>query len=50
MSTRVPSSTGVTSHVIVIVPAKEGSSERKSTACTTRRPRDDVDEPRVDDV
>ena len=35
-STRVPPSTAVTSHVMVIVPAKAGSSETKSTAWTTR--------------
>jgi len=36
MSTRVAASTGVTSQVIVMVPAKAGSSDTKSTACTTR--------------
>jgi putative oxidoreductase len=38
MSTRVPSPTSASSHLIVIVPAKAGSSERKFTACTTRTP------------
>jgi hypothetical protein len=36
MSTRVPPSTAVTSQVMVIVPAKAGSSETKSTSWTTR--------------
>jgi hypothetical protein len=38
MSTRVPASTAVSCHVMVIVPAYAGSSETKSTACTTRTP------------
>ena len=33
-----PGVTAVTSQVIVMVPAKAGSSETKSTACTTRTP------------
>jgi hypothetical protein len=38
ISTRVAPPTGVNSHVIVMVPAYAGSSETKSTACTTRSP------------
>jgi hypothetical protein len=38
MSTRVPPSTAVTAQVMVMVPAKAGSSDSKSTACTTRTP------------
>src|SRR5690349_7372319 len=36
MSTRVPPSTSVTAHVMVIVPENDGSSDWNSTACTTR--------------
>src|SRR5690606_3980334 len=36
--TRAPSAAGSTVHVIVMVPAKAGSSDGKSTSCTTLRP------------
>jgi hypothetical protein len=38
MSTRVPASTAVACQVMIMVPALAGSSETKSTACTTRSP------------
>ena len=33
-----------------IVPANAGSSESNSTACTTRTPRHELDEARLDDI